>query len=174
MSVTIFGILNIAVGLISLMGALLSNMFNGSDFTAATPSLPPFFTSMLALWKALSADPLYMVWRRLTIPLDVASGAVLAAAGVGLLLLRHWSRLASIACAIYRILFVGVDSAVLFLVLRHIQAGPHAGDSAQLAIVIGGSLVGAALTLAYPVLLIFFLTRPKAALAFQPGPAPPA
>ena len=96
-------------------------------------------------------------------------GLLLVAAGVGLLLLKNWARLASIGCGIYKIAFAMLNLAVLCLALREILAKALQGAGAVVLVILGlAGFVGAILTLAYPVLLIWFLTRPKAVLAFQP------
>jgi hypothetical protein len=174
MSAMIFGILNIGLGLLGLGGVLLSTMFGASDLPAAGPLSNSFVASMLALWNAISTDPAYVVWRRITVPMDVAAGLALVAAGIGLLLLQNWSRLLSIGCAIYRILFVFLDCAVLFTALHRVLANSlQAGTGAQYAFVVTAAAIGAVLTLVYPVLLVYFLTRPKAVRAFQPAPSSP-
>jgi hypothetical protein len=173
-SVTLFGILNIGIGLLELGGVLLSTMFESSDLPAASPASSSFLAPMLALWNAISTDPAYAVWRRITVPLDAAASLALVAAGIGLLLLQHWSRLLSIGCAIYKILFVFLDCAVLFVALHRVLAGALPGRAgADIAFVVAAAVLGAILTLAYPALLIYFLTRPKAVLALQPAPASP-
>src|ERR1039458_8346141 len=103
-SITIFGILNIGFGLLGLGSLLLSTMFDvgGFDSTAFSPALNSYISSMLALWNTLSADTVFVVWRRITVPLDFAASLTLVAAGIGLLLLKNWSRLVSIGYAIYR------------------------------------------------------------------------
>jgi hypothetical protein len=152
---------------------VLSTLFTGSDFPAAGAFSNSFIASMLALWNAISTDPAYLIWRRITVPMDAAAGLALAAAGIGLLLLRNWSRLLSISCAIYKILFAFLDCAVLFVVLHRVLANAlQAGTGGEYAFVAAAALLGAVLTLVYPVLLIYFLTRPKAVQAFQPAPLP--
>ncbi len=144
-SVTIFGILNIGFGLLGLGSLLLSTLFDVEGFgsTAFSPALNSYISSMLALWDAISADTVFVVWRRLTVPLDFAASLTLVAAGIGLLLLRNWSRLVSIGYAIYRIIFAFLDVAVLFVVLRRVLANAlPASTGANIALVIGGGGAG--------------------------------
>ncbi|MGD0410961.1 MAG: hypothetical protein ABSC18_04600 [Verrucomicrobiota bacterium] len=165
MSVTILGMLNIGLGLLGLAGMLLSTMFEGLGAPAAGPS----FNSVLAFMDTLYHNPVYMIWNRITFPLNAAASLLLVAAGVGLLLLKNWARLASIGCGIYKIAFAMLNLAVLCLALREILAKALQGAGAVVLVILGlAGFVGAILTLAYPVLLIWFLTRPKAVLAFQP------
>ena len=173
-SITIFGILNIGIGLLGLGGMLLSTMFESSDFPAISSSVNSFLSSMLALWNTISTDATFLVWRRITVPLDAAASLTLVAAGIGLLLLKNWSRLVSIGYAIYRVIFALLDVAVLMAVLHRVLAEAlQASPGAPIALVVGAAAVGTVLTLVYPVLLICFLTRPRAVLAFQPEPASP-
>jgi len=173
-SITIFGILNIGIGLLGLGGLLLSTMFASSDLSSISPSVNSFFSSMLALWNTISTDALFVVWRRITVPLDAAASLALVAAGIGLLLLKNWSRLVSIGYAVYRVIFALLDVAILMVVLHRVLANALQADTgAHVALVVGAAAVGTVLTLLYPVLLIYFLTRPRAVLAFQPKPALP-
>jgi hypothetical protein len=172
-SVTIFGILNIGFGLLGLGSALLSLLFGGSNFPASMPSLGPYLSNVLMVWNAIVTDPSYVVWSRITGPLDVAASLALIAAGIGLLLLQNWSRLVSIGYSIYSIVSAVLNLAVMFVVLHRLLAGAlNASARAQAAILLA-AVLGAALTLVYPALLIFFLTRPRAVLACRREPASP-
>ena len=168
-SVMIFGILNIGFGLLGMAEAVLSKLFEGFGSSAASSTV----NSVVAFLATLQNDPVYVVWNQITQPLNFAVGAVLLAAGVGLLLLKNWARLTSISYGIYKIVFVVLNGAVLFLALHHILAKSVESGFAVGILVVAG-LVGAILTLIYPALLIFFMTRPKVVLAFQPEPPPPS
>lgn len=176
-SITIFGILNVGIGLLGLGGLLLSTMFESPDFLSISPSVPSvnsFLSSMLALWNTISTDATFVVWRRITVPLDAAASLTLVAGGIGLLLLRNWARLVSIGYAIYKVIFALLDVAVLMAVLHRVLAkAPQADTGAPIALLVWAAAIETVLTLVYPVLLIYFLTRPKAVLAFQPEPASP-
>ncbi len=169
-SITLFGILDIGIGLLGLGGALLSTLFEGLGATAASPSV----NSISAFMDTLNHNPVYVLWNRITVPLNAAAGLLLVAAGVGLLLLKNWARLASIGYGIYKIIFVILNLPVLGLALRGILARTveEAGTPLIVILILVG-LVATVLTLLYPVLLIYFLTRPRAVLAFQPEPASP-
>jgi hypothetical protein len=172
-SVTIFGILNIGFGLLGLCSALLSLLFGGSNFPAAMPSLGPYFSNVLMVWNAIVTDPAYVVWSRIAGPLDVTASLALIAAGIGLLLLQNWSRLVSIGYAIYCMVSAVLNLAVIFVVLHRLLANAlPASARGQLAIMVV-AVMGAVLTLVYPALLLFFLTRPGAVLACRPESASP-
>jgi hypothetical protein len=166
-SVMIFGILNVGIGLLGLAELLLSKMFEGLGAPASGPSV----NNIAAFLEALNQNPGYIVWNRITLPLNAAAGLLLVAAGIGLLLLKNWARLASIGLGIYKISFVILNIAVLCVALRDILA--KAMTPVLLVVLILVGLAGTLITLAYPVLLIFFMTRRKVVLAFEPEPAPP-
>jgi hypothetical protein len=173
-SVTIFGILNIGFGSLGLGWMLLSKMFEGFDASSPGSPLGSYFASMMALWNAISTDPAFVVWNRISASLDVAASLALVAAGIGLLLLKNWSRRLSTGWAIYTIISVFLNLAVLFVVLHRALANAlAAGTGASTALVIAAAALGAVLTLVYPALLIFFLTRPRVVLAFQREPGSP-
>ena len=170
MSVTIFGMLNIGLGLLGLGGMLLSTNFEGFGASAASPS----FNSVFAFMDTLNHNPGYMLWNTITVPLNATASLLLVAAGVGLLLLKNWARLASIGCGIYKIAFVILNIVVLGLALREILAKSMQVAGAFVMVILAlAAFVGTLLTLAYPLLLIYFLTRPKIIQAFQPAPSPP-
>jgi hypothetical protein len=167
-SVTIFGILNIGFGLFGVAGMFLSTLFEGSGSPAAGASSNSLFATWTGLWNAISSDAVYMGWHRITVPLDAACTVALAAAGIGLLLLKNWSRLLSLGCAIYEILVAFLDCAVMFVAARSVLAvSPQAGQGAYVAIAVG-SVIVCAFALAYPIFLLYFLTRPKVVQAFRP------
>lgn len=173
-SVTLFGILNIGFGLLGLGWALLSKLLEGFDSAHSGASLSPYFSTMAAIWDAIGKDPAFAVWNQISFPLDIAAGVALTAAGLGLLLLKNWSRLVCNAWAVYTIVSVFVNLAVLFVALYRVLSGAlHSSGTGDVALVLALAAIGAALTLAYPILLLYFMARPKVLQAFQPEPAPP-
>ena len=170
MSATIFGMLNIGFGLLGLMNVLLSSMFDILGAMAANPA----FNWVAAFLATLNHNLGYILWNQIAIPLNAAASLLQVAAGIGLLLLKNWARLASIGCGVYKILFVMFNIAVLWLALGANLATAMQGAGAILVVFLGlAGFVGTVLTLVYPVLLIYFLTRPKAVQAFQPAPSLP-
>ena len=109
-SITIFGILNIGMGLLGLGGLFLSSMFQDLGTSAATPSV----NSIFAFIATLNQHPSYILWNQITLPLNAAASLLLVATGIGLLLLKNWARLASIGCGIYKIIFVFLNCAVFY------------------------------------------------------------
>lgn len=167
-AVTIFGILNLGYGLLGLGWVLLSKMLEGLDAMPAGASMSPYFSSMAALWDAISKEPAFVVWNRISVPLDAAVGVALAAAGIGLLLLKNWSRLLSNGWAIYTVISVFLNLAVLLVALHRVLAGAlQSASTGAIALVLAAAAIGAALTLVYPVILLYFMGRPKVAQAFK-------
>jgi hypothetical protein len=137
-------------------------------------SANPNLNSVTALMDTLNKDPGYILWMKISVPVDVAASLVLMAAGAGLLLLKNWARVASIGYAIYKMVFAFLNVAVFALALHGILGDAFQKYGAVLVAIL--ALIGlfaVVLTLAYPVLLIFFLTRPKILPAFAP-PVPGA
>src|SRR5262245_43450327 len=89
-SVTVFGILNIAfavLGVFAMIG------------TIALFSLPG--ASNHPIVKIMQESPAYATWLKLTIPLGLMASVALLVAGIGLLRLKSWGRKLSIGYAIY-------------------------------------------------------------------------
>jgi hypothetical protein len=166
-SVTIFGILNIGFGFLGMADVLLSRLFENFGSSAANPQV----NSLVAFFGALQNDPAYILWNKITEPLDFVVGAALLVSGIGLLLLKNWARLTSVGFAVYKGAFVVLNALVLVAALRHILAKSFANSGPGLIILlVAVGVFAAILTLAYPALLLFFLTRPKMVQAFQPEP----
>ncbi len=159
-SINVFGILNIVFALWGAVGLLASAvlLFASPDFN--NPVI-----------KIMHENPVYATWVKISFLLGVPSCAVLAASGIGLLLLKPWARVLSIIYAVYAIVLgiLGTVVNAIFLLLPMLhQAQEQSGPAAAGAIggAIGGTL-GGCLGVIYPVLLLIFMTRPKIAAAFS-------
>jgi hypothetical protein len=173
-TITIFGILNIGFGLLGLGWVLLSKLLEGFDFSRGGASLSAYFSTMAAIWDAINKDPAFALWNQISFPLDIVAGVALTAAGLGLLLLKNWSRLVSNGWAVYTIISVFVNLAVLFVALYRVLAGAlHTSSTGDVVLVLMLAAIGAALTLAYPILLLYFMARPNVVQAFQREPVAP-
>jgi uncharacterized protein with PQ loop repeat len=158
-SVTIFGILNIGFAVFGLLGMLLSMAVLSRTNVAVNPIL-----------KELYDNPGYIAWMKISMPLGGIASVVLLAAGVGLLLLQNWARIVSIGYGVYAILG-GIVSGLVMLnvfasILRHNAGGP---SGIMVMFTLLGSIIGMVLGLAYPILLILFMTRPKVVAALKPA-----
>ena len=62
-----------------------------------------------------------------------------------------------------------IESAVMFMVVRRVLGGFPQVSQGALAIAVGVAIIEAVFALVYPLLLLYFLTRPKVVQAFQTG-----
>lgn len=166
-SVTVFGILNIVfagLGIFGLLGTILmvAMVSNSSN----NPVIQLFHE-----------NPAYAAWTKLLIVMGLAARAVLLAAGIGLLKLKPWARIVSIAYAIYSFVMILASTVVnyLFLLQPTLQQA-HGKPAPEAAGAIGGALggtFGGCFGLIYPVLLLIFMLRANVIAAFRP-PTPAA
>jgi hypothetical protein len=165
-AVTVFGILNIIFAALGILGALASVML---FMAVGTSSNNPVI-------QLIHDSPGYAAWLKISIVLGVAGGAVLFAAGLGLLALKPWGRMISMGYAIYALVMVLVGGVVnyLFLIQPMMQQaqqkqGPEAAGAIGGAI---GGMFGSCFGLIYPILLLIFMMRANVVAAFR-GAVPP-
>jgi hypothetical protein len=164
----IFGILNIGFGALDLMGLLMRS----ATESLAVKSPFPWLNSALALLDYMYQNPTYILWRDIATPLQALAGVALLAAGIGLLKLKNWARLASIAYGIYAMIIVLSNLAVMCLVLGgRVREGLQNVPASLVLLGVILLLAGLVVSLAYPALLIFFMTRRKILPAFAPPAA---
>lgn len=166
-SVTVFGILNIVFAAWAICGSVFSSVILAAQAGAGQQN---------PVLKVMEDDPFLSTWMKVSMPLALAGGVALLAAGIGLLLLKEWARKLSIGYAVYAIVMalVGVAINLIFVMPRLTQQlggakGPEA-VGAQIGMVAGiaGGIVG----LIYPALLLYFMTRPHVRAAFRGVPDP--
>lgn len=157
-SVTVFGILNIGFALWKFVGLLLAGVM-------ARLKLPG--NNGLA---ALKSDPVFQAWTHFSAVIAVVFGIVLIASGIGLLLMQNWARVLAIVYSVLEMIVVVAGTIFTQRVMMQAMAAQVHGAPAGLieAIMMGSFAVGIALALAYPVLLLIFMTRPKIVEAFVP------
>jgi hypothetical protein len=166
-SVTVFGILNIAFAAFGVFGIFTTLALFSMEGAAANPVL-----------KIMRENPAYAGWLKITIPLGVLACAALLACGIGLLMMKRWARKLAIGYGIYAIVFglIGVIVNFVFLFRPLMQeAAQRQGPEAAGAIggAIGGT-AGGCFGMIYPILLLIFMTRPKVLAAFSSSNTPPA
>jgi hypothetical protein len=166
-SVTIFGILNLVFAAFWVVGLIASfALFS----VAEDPNNPVI--------KLLRQSASYTVWLKFCFLLGLLSCVVLLAAGVGLLSLKPWGRVLSMAYAIFAIVFALMAMGInLYLMIQPLfeQAPPH--QELAVAGAIGGPLsgtIGGCFGLIYPIVLLTFMLRPQVAASFRPPPPPQA
>ena len=160
-SVTVFGILNIVLGVLAL--------------------LTTFFRIYLMLRGAHSAEmtlhPYHVLWTKVALALRFPASLAMIASGFGLLYLKPWGRNISIGYAIYGIA-VGVIAIFTYWTfvmpsMRELTTSGHA-DAFTTTTASYGGLFGCFLGPIYPtLLLVFAFTRRFAAAFRRPTPPPP-
>ncbi|MBS0209484.1 MAG: hypothetical protein JSS27_11060 [Planctomycetes bacterium] len=153
---TVFGALNIVMGLLGLLGAAVG-------------------IASLFFWDVLKNDPSIKIMRAsavlrvfgITVPvLSLLASIALLAAGVGLFQMRDWGRRVTIGVAWYDIAKT-VLTLVLYTPLFWVPLYEHAQtveDRAQRFGLIGGifgGIIGIFIALIFPVCALYFLTRPN-------------
>ncbi len=165
-SVTVFGVLNIIFGSLGILCTPLSMVTLFSPGASQNPVL-----------KIMQDNPVFRIWMITAAILGVIAAIVLLAAGIGLLRLRPWARTLSIGYGVYAIVagLIGMVFNVIYVILPLLSQPGHQAPFAAGAI---GGVIGGCVGLAYPVLLIIFMTRPHIRLAFANAdtvtPLPPA
>jgi hypothetical protein len=160
LSVTIFGILNIGFALFEFLLLLISSLVPHAKLPGHSFSMEPT-TSNLA-WAHFAA-----VW-------GAAQALMLVVAGIGLLLMQAWARVLSVIYSIVCILYILVSAVVNFPTFHAMVAGVPGLPRGLIPVVtFAAAFIGLIIGLAYPILLLVFMTRPKVVAAFAPEPPPP-
>lgn len=164
-AVTVFGILNIVFAAFGIIGIMASAMMfvmagNGSN------------NPMIQL---LHDSPGYAAYLKVSIVLGLFLSLALLAAGIGLLWLKPWARVFSIAYGIFGIISVPVNTILSYIFMTRPlleQASQHHNSPEATGAAIGGAIggmVGGCFGLIYPVLLLIFMLQSKVAAAFKPA-----
>jgi hypothetical protein len=151
-STLIFGILNIGLGLLKIASPLLA---------AAMAKLNPSSHSSMA---SLQSDPAYAAMVHFNLWAGVILGLALMVFGIGLLFLQNWARLGSIVYAVVAIVFVLIGSVIAWpitkRVVEQVAAQAHGAPQGMIeGFAMIGLVLGLIFGLAYPSLLLFFMTR---------------
>jgi hypothetical protein len=150
-SLTVFGILNIGYALWTVVSMVMSAFVQRMNL--------PGNNAM----AALKSNPSYILWTQISYVVAVIFGIVLIASGVGLLLTQNWARILAIIYAALDMVFVvagGIFSQLYItpMIMHQIHGGSNA--IAEVGVKIGFA-IGLIIGLAYPVLLLIFMTRPN-------------
>ncbi|MHC5033917.1 MAG: hypothetical protein ACYTFZ_02625 [Planctomycetota bacterium] len=166
-SVTVFGVLNVVFSILALLGILMAALF------VAVGSAPGRFGGSAV--AAMQSHPVLRVWAIVSLPLGLVAAIVLFAAGIGLLLLKPWARVASIGYGIYAII-MAITGVVLNVTIAVplMARTPASGPGGEVAAMAGtiGAVIGGIISLIYPTLLIVFMTRRTVIDAFRAGTEP--
>ncbi len=161
-SATVFGVLNIVFSVLGILGtaysALVYLVANDPNDVAANP------------FDAFEMGPLMSAWMKGATILGFIANAVLFAAGIGLLMMRRWGRTLSLVYAVYAVIATVIGTAMswFFIVLPALNAvnDGHGAEPILIGAAVGGML-GGCVSLIYPGLLWYFVTRPNFVAAFS-------
>lgn len=163
--VTAFGILNFVFAALGVIGLIAAIALLGLPADSNNPVI-----------QLIHECPVYATWLKVSIALDVLGCGLLLAAGVGLLGLKPWARTLTIAYAIYAIAFCLGGMLINLILMDQPMLGPAAQQRAfETVAAVGGPIsgtIGGLFWVLYPLLLLGFLLRPKAAAVFRPPAAP--
>lgn len=147
---------------------------------AATPSRPPSVTVFailllvfgglallclpFSLWAVMTfgvgwpAGGAYLAWTRISAVLQLAGGLWQVAAGIGLLQLRRWARRAAVGYGVY-----AIATGLVGLIFQIHLIARFSGESRpeMLPGMVGG-LIGGLIGMIFPILLIVFMSKPRA------------
>jgi len=160
-SITVFGVLNIGYAAWKILGLLLTAVMMRMKLPGNSPL------------AAMKMDPFLTTWGHINMAITVVFGIVLIASGIGLLLLRNWARILAVVYSVLELILVLVGGVISYpMVMKSIATTQVPGAPAGLigAVAQFSFVMGIALSLAYPALLLIFMTRPKIIEAFHwPG-----
>ena len=160
MSVTIFGILNIGFAVFGFGSLLLTHILRHAKLPGNS------------LVETMQSDPSYVAWANFSTYVGLAGGLALLTAGIGLLLMQNWARLLSIIYSVIQIIYILVGAVVNYHVILAFSGQMRGVPPGLMAVVtLLGFALGIVFSLAYPVLLLIFISLPKVIAAF--GPEPP-
>jgi hypothetical protein len=159
----VFGILNVGFALWKFFSALLSVMLHPKALS----------NSVIA---SMTTDPGFQSWSHFSVGVEVVFAIILIASGVGLLLMQNWARILSIIYSALEIIMVLAGLIVNRGLISQAMSAPLHGVPPGMvaAVVIFGLVVVVVVSLAYPILLLIFMTRSKIIEALTGTGAPKA
>ncbi|MDQ3814551.1 MAG: hypothetical protein M3347_11445 [Armatimonadota bacterium] len=165
---TVFGVLNIVFGAFTLLIAPFA-LYGSLARQGATGN---------PVLDMMAASPGLRTWQITSAVLGIIAAIVLIAAGIGLLRMLPWGRLLSMGYSIYAIFIavIGVPINYFLLVRPLLAQVSQSNDPAVTAGAIGGAVggsFGSCIGLIYPVLLLYFMTRPDIIQAVNQGGSQP-
>jgi len=165
--ITVFGVLNIVFGSLGVtcLGVGLVTQ------AAMAPALQRF--GGMQQW---SATPASHAWGIVGGSVGMLAAVVLIVAGVGLLLMRPWGRAVSIGYAAWKVFWAFVNLAAMWLIMVPAmkQQPAQMPPGVLEGMMVVSSVVGLVIALAYPVLLLVFMTRPYVVAALRAPEEPTA
>lgn len=157
-SVTVFGVLNIVFGVLGLLVVL----FSGAAVFLAT-------AQRQRLPGMEEMNPVLATWTKVSVVIGLLGTLALLISGMGLLGLKSWGRFLAMGYSVYTIVtgILGIVVQYVFVIQPVLeQQVPGGRREVVIGTVIGGA-VGSCIGLIYPVLLMFFMSRPHVKAAFS-------
>ena len=101
-SVTVFGVLGIVLGALGILGAFVA--------LVALAHMPAGPTR-----DAMEASATFAAWLNISQGLDIVGSVALLVAGIGLLKLRPWARLLTVAWGVYNLALVAISTGMTYI-----------------------------------------------------------
>jgi hypothetical protein len=164
-SALVFGILNLCFAAWGLLGIVSAAVLLLAQNQQNNPML-----------KILADNRAYAQIHHTALVVAGLLTIVLALAGVGLLMFKHWGRVLSILWGVCAIAMAIVNMASFWMyafapLMEMAQKAPRGSPQAMGAMVGAmGGIFGGLSGMLYPVLLLFFMMRPSFAAAFNAQP----
>jgi hypothetical protein len=163
--ITVFGILCLVFACLGFLGLLMSLPLFLSDGPQANDPIN----------KMLRESPGYLRYSKISVVVHALACLVLFGIGIGLLKARPWARRCAIGYGVYAVVaaLIGNVVAAHYVYLPLLGRLDSLKGPEQFAVfaVMGGAVFGLVIGLTFPILLIFFMTRPRVIRAWDPqGP----
>ena len=168
-SIKVLGIINLVFSVLGICGMVFTGVMFLGNVVPQDPNFPN------PTMDAFNNNPGYRTFMIVSMVLGFIFSIVLAAGGVGLLQSRRYGRSASIAYAWYAIIgaVVGIVVNYFFLIGPMIEQAQQA-EGAQRGAAVGGAIggavggvIGSCMGMAYPIVLLFFMSRPNVIRALK-------
>lgn len=158
-SVTVFGVLNILFGAFGLFGTL----FSGAAVFIAEAQ------GGLIKAGAQEMNPVWGMWLKASVVLGVVSAIVLITSGGGLLGMRRWGRILAICYSMYAIAacVLGMVAQYVFVMQPLLEQADNPAARQAAMFMLGTGLAGSCLSLIYPLLLWYYMSRQHVVDAFN-------
>ena len=155
-AVVVFGILSIVYGLFAFLATAASAAFIFSPQLVNRGVPNPF----------LDGD-LMLLWQKTNLALGLIASVMLIVAGIGLLRMRRWAVRLAVGYSIYDIAttVLGLAIQIVFVAVPAFNNEGPAKAGPVLAGTVGGAIVGG-VSLIFPLLLWYYMTRPQIVAAF--------
>lgn len=162
-SVTVFGVLNLIIGIFGLLGA-------GSNLLLVLNGLPSMWRSPMQ--DVINRSHWLTTWHWTNIALGELGTLLCLISGIGLLDMKRWGRKLAVGYAIYSVIRNALHLATISFITRIVLArGPLSAVSRVAEIPTSVLMIIGMLTLVFPIvyagLLWYFMTRPHVIAAFE-------